>query len=161
MHESIPWPLGPLAAILALLLRLCGVDGGEIPVALGLFTPAPPQLPQSDPPELLGMHSMAILTDRSNPRDLQDQCDVELLLPGAESDHRVACDLPLAGIHHHRLRVVQPGRGHVFLPGRCPKQLRLPPKTFPRLLTADPADIQSPEAIRARCGPPAGVLRRR
>lgn len=159
MEEVATTPVGPLAALLALLLRLWGISGMETPVAL-YFSDVIPESRQAASAQVLGFHSVAVLMDRTQPRAIQDQCDVELDLPGAELDHRLLCDLPLGGVHHHRLRVLQPGRGHVFLPGPCPKQLLLPRKTFPRLLTAEPAEVQSPQAIRARCGPASGVLRR-
>ncbi len=160
MEEVSATPAGPLAALLVLLLRLWGISGLETPVAL-YFGDGMPESRQATSAQVLGFHSVAVLMDRAQPREIQDQCDVELDLPGAELDHRLLCDLPLGGVHHHRLRVLQPGRGHVFLPGPCPKQLQLPRKPFPRLLTAEPAELQGAQAIRARCGPATGVLRRR
>lgn len=159
MEEITPPPFGPLAAVLALLLRLWGIPGLETPVSLYFAKPSVVDVPAS-PPRVTGQHTVAVLADRRNSKGIQEQCDVELNLPGAELDHRLLCDLPLAGIPHHRLRVVEPGRGHIFLPGACPKELALPAVTFPRLLNADPADIRTPQAIRDRCGPSAGVLRR-
>lgn len=158
MEETSPLPLGPFAAALVLLLRLWGVTGLEVPLRLAL-TPDPPA--PISAPRLVAMHSVAVLVDRGPARRVEDQCDVEVELPGAEEQHRLVCDLPLAGVHHHRLRVVSPGRGHVFLPGACPKQLHLPATATARLLTASAAEVRSPEAIRSRCGPATGVLRRR
>lgn len=159
MEEITPLPFGPLAAVLALLLRLWGLPGLEAPVSL-YFAEAPTVDTPANPPRVIGQHTVAVLADRRNSAGIQQQCDVELELPGADIDHRLVCDLPLAGIPHHRLRVVEPGRGHIFLPGACPKELALPAVTFPRLLSADPLDIRTPQAIRDRCGPSAGVLRR-
>ncbi len=160
MEETTPLPFGPLAAVLALLLRLWGISGLETPVSL-YFAKAPAADAPASQPRVIGQHTVAVLADRRNSAGIQEQCDVELELPGAESDHRLLCDLPLAGIHHHRLRVLEPGRGHVFLPGTCPKELPLPAVTFPRLIIAEPGDIRTPQAIRDRCGPATGVLRRR
>lgn len=159
MEEIAPPPFGPMTAVLALLLRLWGISGLEAPLSL-YFAKAPTVDAPAIAPRVVGQHTVAVLADRRNSAGVQHQCDVELELPNAEVDHRLLCDLPLAGIHHHRLRVVEAGRGHIFLPGACPKELALPAVIFPRLISADPADIRTPQAIRDRCGPATGVLHR-
>lgn len=161
MQEVSPTPWGLLVLILTALLRVLGLADLQAPAAWYFSAPPERQLEQgSVSVQLVGMHTVAVMVDRADPKSIAEQCDVELAVPEAGSDHRVLCDLPLAGLHHHRLRVVEPGSAHLFLPGRCPKQLTMPTAVFPRLLSAEPQRVRTQADVTALCGPASGRLHR-
>ncbi len=161
MQEVSPTPWGLLVLILTTLLRVLGLADLQAPAAW-YFSPPPQQQAESlsQSVQLVGMHTVAVMVDRADPQSIGEQCDVELAVAEAGSEHRVLCDLPLAGLHHHRLRVVEPGSAHLFLPGRCPKELSLPDRVFPRLVRAEPQRVRSQADVVALCGPAAGRLHR-
>lgn len=160
MQEVSPFPLGLLVLILTTLLRIFGLADLQAPAAW-YFSPPPERAVQSvQELQLVGMHTVAVMQDRADPKSIAEQCDVALAVPEARSEHRVLCEVPLGGLHHHRLRVVEPGSAHLFLPGRCPKQLSLPDKIFPRLVQAEPQRVRTQADVSALCGPAAGRLRR-
>lgn len=155
--SATPWDL--LALLLTTVLRLLGLPDLHAPAAWCFEMPKA-QAQAAETVQLVGMHTVAVMVDRADPKSIAEQCDVELALPDALPEHRVLCDLPLAGLHHHRLRVVEPGSGHLFLPGRCPKELRLPDVVFPRLAIVDADVVRTQRDVLRLCGPAAGRLHR-